>query len=80
MEEDFDDIDADLLCDAADAVLQAVQEVSARGQGYSPAPELLLGRDDQPACLSEFDREEVRAGTAFLVRLGLLRGARAGGR
>lgn len=77
MEDIFDHIDADRLCDAADAVLQAVHEVAARGNGSSPSPVSLLGSDEQPECLSSFDRHEVEAATLMLVRLGLLRGARA---
>jgi len=74
MEDYIDQMEADRLCDAADAVLRAVYEVASRGNGYSPNPASLLGAEDQPHCLSGFDREEVEAATTMLIRLGLLRG------
>ena len=76
MEDYLDQMEADRLCDAADAVLRAVYEVASRGDGSSPSPASMLGAADQPHCLSGFDRGEIEAATTMLIRLGLLRGQR----
>jgi hypothetical protein len=76
MDQIFDRIDPDRLCDAADAVLQAVQEVSLRRGGSSPSPASMLGTATQPACLNGFSEEEIDAATVMLMRLDLLRGTK----
>jgi hypothetical protein len=76
MDQIFDRIDPDRLCDAADAVLQAVQEMSMRRGGSSPSPSALLGTPNQPSCLSGYSEEEIEAATVMLMRLDMLRGTR----
>jgi hypothetical protein len=76
MDKLFDRIDPDRLCDAADAVLQAVQEISAERGGSSPAPTLMLGMRGQPACLNGYTEDEIEAATMMLMRLDMLRGTR----
>jgi hypothetical protein len=68
--EDFDDISADRLCQAAEAILHAVATLAEDGIAR-PAPEI-LGSPVQPACLSDFTRAEVVEAAAFLHRLGVL--------
>lgn len=67
---EYDDISADRLCQAAEAILSAVAMLAEDGIA-KPAPEI-LGSPVQPACLSDFTREEVVEAAAFLHRLGIL--------
>lgn len=69
-----DRISVERLFDASEAVLKAVHETSVTTAGSkrarAPYPPDLMGRQNQPACLSEFNRDEVEQATAFLIRLG----------
>jgi hypothetical protein len=60
------------LCDAAEAVMIAVIEVTDQRGGDQPYPPDLMGTPDQPSVLGEFTREEVVEATSFLARLGFL--------
>lgn len=70
-------IDPLRLCDAAEAVLQAVIEVAERRSAAGLQPEWpnpvdLLGAADQPAVLNDYSRHEVEEATMFLIRLGII--------
>lgn len=65
-------INADRLTLAADAVLRAVLEVARERGGASPYPPDLMGSPDQPQCLVEFTHYEIEQATDFLMRLGFL--------
>lgn len=67
---EYEEISADRLCQAAEAILSAVAMLAEDGIS-KPAPEI-LGSPVQPACLSDFTREEVVEAAAFLHRLGIL--------
>jgi hypothetical protein len=60
------------LFDAANAVLEAVQEVERAKGTRCPYPPELLGSPDQPACFVEFTRYEIEEATAFLYRMGYI--------
>lgn len=68
---EYDAISADRLCEAAEAILAAVATLAEDGAGNTPPAEI-LGSPMQPACLSDFTREEVVEAAAFLHRLGVL--------
>jgi len=71
-------LSADRLFEASEAVLKAVKETSVTTAGSkkarAPYPPDLMGRTNQPACLAEFSKEEVEQATAFLIRLGFYQG------
>lgn len=69
---EFDSISADRLCEAAEAILHAVATLAEDGSAHPIAPTEILGSPVQPACLSDFTREEVVEAAAFLHRLGVL--------
>ena len=76
MNERYQQIDADRLCDAATAVMRAVRELMAANvlgkQAAVPYPPDLMGGLQQPGCLADFSRHEVEEATLFLIRLGML--------
>ncbi|MBC7773654.1 MAG: hypothetical protein H7210_14260 [Pyrinomonadaceae bacterium] len=71
-------ISTDRLFDASEAVLKAVKETAVITAGSkkarAPFPPDLMGRSNQPACLSDFTKHEVEQATAFLIRLGFYQG------
>ncbi|MDX9910502.1 MAG: hypothetical protein RBS39_01585 [Phycisphaerales bacterium] len=67
-----EEIDADRLFAASEAVVLAVSELAAAGVERCPYPPSLLGTPDQPECLADFTRHELEEATAFLVRMGVL--------
>jgi len=69
---EFESISADRLCEAAQAILHVIATMGYPdlNEGFEPAE--LLGAANQPACLSDFTREEVVEAAAFLHRLGVL--------
>jgi len=71
-EYEFEAVSADRLCEAAEAILYVMATMGDPdlNQGFEPAE--LLGSAAQPACLSDFTREEVVEAAAFLHRLGVL--------
>ncbi len=71
MREPHEEISAERLIEAADAVIVAVSE-QVQAHGVSPYPPDMLGSADQPEALLQFTRVEVEEATAFLVRLGVL--------
>jgi hypothetical protein len=60
------------LFDAANAVLEAVQEVERSKGTRCPYPPELMGSADQPQCLVDFTRFEIEEATAFLIRMGYI--------
>ena len=71
MHRDAENIPAERLIEAADAIFRARDEL---GTELLPAlPADLLGSPDQPECLCDFTRDEISEATLFLARLGLLR-------
>lgn len=71
MREPHEEISAERLIEAADAVIVAVSE-RVQADGVSPYPPDMLGSPDQPESLVLFTRAEVEEATAFLVRMGVL--------
>jgi hypothetical protein len=71
-EHDFEFISADRLCEAAEAILHVMATMGDPDLNASFEPVELLGSAAQPACLSDFTREEVVEAAAFLHRLGVL--------
>lgn len=71
MREPHEEISAERLIDAADAVIVAVSQ-RVQVHGVSPYPPDMLGAPDQPEALERFTRGEVEEATAFLVRMGVL--------
>jgi len=71
-----ENISTERLFESSEAVMQAVRETISDGapdrKNRAPYPPDLMGSDRQPDCLSQFTRDEVEEGTAFLVRLGYL--------
>ena len=67
-----EEIEAERLCETADAVMAAVQELAEAYHGYYIYPPILMGSVLQPQCLCDFTLFEVAQATDFLVRLGLL--------
>ena len=67
-----DQVEPTRLFDAANAVLEAVQEVERAKGTRCPYPPELLGSPDQPACLVEYTRFEIEEATAFLIRMGYI--------
>ena len=65
-----DQIPADRLCDAVDAVLLGLRELGDHPLASSPSE--LLGHEDQPDSFVEFTRVEIEAAQQFLNRCGLL--------
>jgi hypothetical protein len=63
-------IDADRLCQAAEAALAAAAQIWEQPGGRWPYPADLMGRPDQPECLRGFTRWEMERASEFLVRLG----------
>lgn len=72
MERSDEQLDPQRLCDAAEAVLVAVVEVSEQLGGTWPYPPDLMGSEVQPACLAGFTKWEVEEASKFLIRLGAL--------
>lgn len=60
------------LCDAAEAALRAMVEVSQRTGGGWVYPSDLMSRPVHPACLDEFTPEEIEQASRFLVRMGII--------
>lgn len=65
------------LCDAAEAVLQAMVEVAEQRARAGKSPEWpnpvdLIGKPGTPAVLTEFTRDEVEEATMFLIRMGVI--------
>lgn len=60
------------LFDAANAVLQAVQEIERDKGVRCPYPPDLMGAPDQPQCLVDFTRYEIEEATSFLIRMGYI--------
>lgn len=72
-------IDPERLMAAVDAIYMALGELQAAGLPLR-YPVDLMGSPEQPACLCDFTRYEVKEATKFLERAGLLvRRPRAGG-
>lgn len=67
-----DQLGHERLFEAAEAVLEAIVEVSKQTRGVCAHPTELRGSAHQPACLRDFSRSEIEQATSFLVRLGLL--------
>src|SRR5262245_45607453 len=71
-------LSADRLCEASNAVVRAIRELmeEGRGEGITARqvryPPSLMGTWAQPGCLSDFTRFEVEEATCFLIRLGVL--------
>lgn len=77
MPSDGNQINAQRLCDAADAALDALVDAAGR-TGRVPAwPANLVG-PDAPACLRGYTRDEIEQAGAFLVRLGAIEHPRHG--
>jgi hypothetical protein len=72
-----DKLDPERLVEAAEASLKAAVESAGRRGGAWPYPAHLMGRPDQPECLSSFTKWEIQEACAFLVRLGILDKPRA---
>jgi hypothetical protein len=73
MKDQRNNVDADRLFEAAEAVILALTELAARG---SPTLGLndVVGTPAEPKCLWDYTREEVQEATAFLWRMGFLTG------
>ena len=65
-------IHPDRLIDAADAIIEAVNEIAQEFDGLYVHPPQLMGHTLQPRCLCDFTAFEVEEATHFLVRLDVL--------
>jgi hypothetical protein len=70
-------IDPERLCDAAEAALKAVAEVSERNGGRWIYPLDIMSNPLRPACLKGFTTEEIDQASRFLVRMGIIEPRRA---
>lgn len=66
------EIEPQRLCDAAEAALKAVVEVSQRNGGRWVYPTEIMSGPMHPACLNGFTRGEIEQASRFLVRMGIL--------
>lgn len=69
---DAPDLEPQRLCDAAEAALKAVVEVSQRNGGRWIYPTEIMSGPLHPACLNGFTRSEIEQASQFLVRMGIL--------
>ncbi len=67
-----DQVEPGRLFDAANAVLEAVQEIERESGKRCPYPPELMGAPEQPKCLVDFTRFEIEEATAFLIRMGYI--------
>ncbi len=65
-------IDPNRLCEAAEAVMLAIIEISEATHGGFVYPPTLMGTVGQPECLCDFTKYEVEEATMFLIRLGMV--------
>lgn len=70
-------IDAERLCDAAEAALKAVAEIADRNGGRWLYPLDLMVNPMRPACLKGFTVDEIDQASRFLVRMGIIEPRRA---
>jgi hypothetical protein len=72
MKPDYDQLDPQRLCDAVDATMDAIAEVTQRTGQLPRWPADLMGSAMQPEVLRGFTRAEIEEASAFLVRLGAI--------
>jgi hypothetical protein len=65
------------LCEAAEAALKAVVEVSQRNGGRWIYPTDIMTGPMHPTCLKGFTLDEIEQASRFLVRLGVIDPRRA---
>jgi len=66
------EMDPERLCDAAEAALKAVAEVSERNGGRWVYPSDIMSGSAHPACLNGFTRFEIEQASQFLARMGVI--------
>lgn len=71
------DIAPERLCDAAEAALRAIVEVSQRNGGRWIYPTDIMSGPLHPACLNGFTIDEIDQASRFLVRMGVIEPKRA---